>query len=62
MGVETNSMQFYPDASLAEARAHPGIYKRSEGTLSLSTLNGPGFGYGLEGITRELPESAGTFS
>jgi len=27
MGVETNSMQFYPDASLPEAAVHPGIYR-----------------------------------
>src|SRR5205085_9476212 len=26
MGVETNSSQFYPDASLPEAKIHPGLY------------------------------------
>ena len=26
MGVETNAMQFYPEASRAEARVHPGLY------------------------------------
>ena len=33
MGVETNSMQFYPEASRAEAVVHPGIFKRREGKL-----------------------------
>ena len=28
MGVETNAMQFYPEASQAEAAVHPGLYRR----------------------------------
>ena len=58
MGVETNSMQFYPDASLPEAKVHPGFYKRSDGHVDLSTLRGPGFGYRVDEIDRELPEPA----
>ena len=58
MGVETNAMQFYPDASLPEAAAHPGLYRRRGGTIDLSTLRGPGFGYGLDRIHRALPEPA----
>ena len=54
MGVETNAMQFYPEASLPEAAVHPGLYKRREGHVDLSTIEGPGFGYGLERIEREL--------
>lgn len=46
MGVESNGMQFYPAASLKEAAVHPGIYQRRKGQLDLSTLQGPGFGYG----------------
>jgi L-alanine-DL-glutamate epimerase-like enolase superfamily enzyme len=46
MGLETNSMQFYPAASEEEARVHPGLYRRQRGQLDLSTLSGPGFGYG----------------
>ena len=61
MGVETNSMQFYPEASAAEARVHPGIYRRRGGQVDLSTLTGPGFGYRLEEIGRELPEPAAAF-
>jgi len=56
MGVETNSMQFYPEASLPEAEVHPGVYKRINGTVDLSTIRGPGFGYNLDSMKRELPE------
>ncbi|MBT3272378.1 MAG: hypothetical protein HN368_04425, partial [Spirochaetales bacterium] len=46
MGAETNSVQFYPEASLAEAKVHPGLYKRNDGTVDLNTVVGhPGFGY-----------------
>jgi len=56
MGVETNSMQFYPDASLEESKVHPGIYRRRNGCVDLSTIKGPGFGYCIEKIQRLLPE------
>jgi L-alanine-DL-glutamate epimerase-like enolase superfamily enzyme len=55
MGVETNGMQFYPEASLPEAAVHPGLYTRRDGRVDLSTVQGPGFGYRLSEITRELP-------
>ncbi len=58
MGVETNSMQFYPEASRHEARVHPGIYRREGGTVDLTTLSGPGFGYRIEEIRRQLPAAA----
>jgi len=54
-GVETNAMQFYPDASLPEERVHRGLYRRRGGQVDLSTLAGPGFGYRLAEIHRELP-------
>ena len=57
MGVETNAMQFYPEASLAEQAVHPGLYRRRDGCVDLGTLAGPGFGYRLDEIARELPES-----
>jgi L-alanine-DL-glutamate epimerase-like enolase superfamily enzyme len=56
MGVESNAMQFYPEASATEARVHPGLYQRRGGMLDLSTVRGPGFGYRVEEIGRELPE------
>jgi len=55
MGVESNAMQFYPDASLAEERVHPGLYRRQHGVLDLSTLGGPGFGYRLDEMRRVMP-------
>jgi L-alanine-DL-glutamate epimerase-like enolase superfamily enzyme len=61
MGVETNAMQFYPEASSAEAQVHPGLYTRRNGVIDLSTVGGPGFGYRLEEIDRRLPEPAVRF-
>ncbi len=55
MGVETNAMQFYPDASAAEAAVHPGIYRRRGGRVDLSTVTGSGFGYRAEEIARTIP-------
>jgi hypothetical protein len=54
-GVESNGMQFYPEASAPEASVHPGLYKRRNGVLDLSTLRGPGFGYRKHEIVRTLP-------
>lgn len=56
MGVESNSMQFYPNASTPEAQVHPGLYRRRNGILDLSTIEGPGFGYRIHEIQRALPE------
>ena len=61
MGVETNSMQFYPAASAAEEAIHPGIYRRRAGCVDLSTLAGAGFGYRISEIKRQLPEPAACF-
>ena len=61
MGVETNSMQFYPAASAAEAAVHPGIYRRRDGQVDLATLSGPGFGYRLDDIDRTLPDPVAAF-
>ena len=61
MGVETNGMQFYPEASRIEAAIHPGLYARRNGVVDLSTLRGPGFGYRLLEIGRPLPPPAAAF-
>lgn len=53
-GVESNAMQFYPDASNCEAAVHPGLYRRRNGQLNLSTIGGSGFGYRINEIKREL--------
>lgn len=50
-GVESNAMQFYPEASKEFLKVHPGLYRRRDGVLDLSTLSGAGFGYaGVERI------------
>jgi L-alanine-DL-glutamate epimerase-like enolase superfamily enzyme len=61
MGVETNAMQFYPDASRWEAAIHPGLYQRREGLLDLSTLGPTGFGYRVDEIQRPLPTPVAVF-
>jgi len=48
-------MQSYPQASLPEAAIHPGLYRRSQGLLDLSTIHGAGFGYPVAEISRSLP-------
>ncbi|HTG43230.1 MAG TPA: enolase C-terminal domain-like protein [Verrucomicrobiae bacterium] len=58
MGVETNSMQFYPEASRPEAAVHPGLYQRRGGEVDLSSIEGSGFGYRAAEISRELPKAA----
>ena len=55
MGVETNAMQFYPDASAPESAVHPGLYRRRDGCVDLSTISGTGMGYRIEEIKRQLP-------
>jgi hypothetical protein len=61
MGVETNGMQFYPEASKPEAAVHPDIYRRTNGKVNLSTIKGPGFGYRLHEIKRQLPDVVVSF-
>ncbi len=56
MGVETNAMQFYPEASLPESHVHPGLYRRRNGVVDVTTIQGAGFGYRIDEITRTLPE------
>jgi L-alanine-DL-glutamate epimerase-like enolase superfamily enzyme len=58
VGVESNAMQFYPEASRAESEVHPGIYARRQGVLDLTSITGPGFGYRIDEIQRELPPQA----
>lgn len=60
-GIETNAPQFYPAASDPEAKIHPGLYRRKDGCVDLSTLSGPGFGYREDEIQRALPDPAAAF-
>ncbi|MFM9009861.1 MAG: enolase C-terminal domain-like protein [Planctomycetota bacterium] len=57
-GVETNGMQYYPEASAPEAAVHPGAYRRRGGSVDLGTFTGPGFGQRVTEIGRALPEPA----
>ena len=58
MGVESNAPQFYPRASAAEEKVHPGVYRRVNGQLDVSSITGPGFGYGRAITSRGLPDPA----
>lgn len=60
-GVETNGMQFYPEASNPEAAVHPGIYRRRDGGVDLSSIQGAGFGYRLDEIDRDLSDAVATY-
>lgn len=60
MGVESNGMQFYPEASAPEAVIHPGIYKRHDGILDWSTVGEKGYGYREDVVDRQLPERIGS--
>ena len=62
MGVESNAMQFYPEASLPEEAIHPHLYRRREGVLDIATLGPTGFGYRVEAIQRTLPEPVASAS
>jgi hypothetical protein len=52
MGVEANAMQFYPAASVEQAKIHPGLYLRRNGVLDLSTIGGDGFGYRVDQMAK----------
>jgi hypothetical protein len=54
MGVESNGMQFFPQASLPEAAVHPGLFRRENGRLDLGSLGKSGLGYRVDEIPREL--------
>jgi L-alanine-DL-glutamate epimerase-like enolase superfamily enzyme len=55
MGVETNAMQFYPEASQLEAQFLPGLYSRDDGYVDCSAANGVGLGYAGAALARSLP-------
>jgi L-alanine-DL-glutamate epimerase-like enolase superfamily enzyme len=59
MGVESNGMQFYPEASKDEARIHPGLYARAGGRLRLDSLGNEGFGYRAQEIFKAAGENGG---
>lgn len=50
--LESNGIQYCPEASLSEAAVHPGLFRRRGGCLELSSLTGTGYGYRMEEISR----------
>jgi L-alanine-DL-glutamate epimerase-like enolase superfamily enzyme len=58
MGLETNGSQFFPAASEPEAQVHPGLYRRCNGQVDLTTTGPTGFGYRAGEIRRTLPAPA----
>ena len=56
MGVESNGMQFYPEAAADEEQIHPGLYTRREGFLDISSFGKEGFGYRIGEIIGVVSE------
>lgn len=54
-GLESNSMQYCPAASGPEAAVHPGAFARRDGALTAASLMGPGLGYRIDAMRRDLP-------
>jgi hypothetical protein len=52
--IETNARQYYPDTSAPEATVFPGIYTAHDGEVSTVGLDGPGLGYQLDRIPRDI--------
>lgn len=52
--VETNQGQYFPHTSAPEAAVYPEIFAARRGRVPVSGLHGPGFGYGIERIDREI--------
>ncbi len=50
--LESNGIQYCPEASSDEAVVHPGLFTRREGCLDLSSLKGTGYGYRMEEIEK----------
>jgi len=57
-GVEANSRQFFPEASTAEARVHPGVFKLRDGCIDTSSIRGTGLGYRWDEIGRTFAPEA----
>ncbi|MDA3811312.1 MAG: mandelate racemase/muconate lactonizing enzyme family protein [Spirochaetaceae bacterium] len=55
--LESNSMQFCPEASIFEQKIHKGVFTRKDGFLDLNSIQGPGYGYRIDEIARPLPKA-----
>ena len=56
MGVESNAMQFYPEASTCGGARPSGPVRAPRRRARSVDDRGPGFGYRVEEIARPLPE------
>jgi len=52
--IETNARQYYPETSAPEATVFPGVYTAHDGEVSTAGLDGPGLGYHLDRIPRDV--------
>ena len=53
-GVEANSRQFFPAANAPEAAVHPGLYEIRDGYARTATMRGPGLGFKIGEIARDI--------
>jgi len=53
-GVEANSRQFFPAASIPEERIHRGLFRLTDGCIDTSSIRGAGLGYRWEEIGRTM--------
>ncbi|HLW60639.1 MAG TPA: enolase C-terminal domain-like protein [bacterium] len=58
VGVETNSRQYFPATSAAEASVHPDIFSVKEGFVRTDSLYGSGFGFRTDEIPRPIFRSS----
>lgn len=54
MPIETNQRQYYPKSSGPEAALWPDVYSVRDGHVSAGELNGPGLGYDVAKIQRDI--------
>ncbi|MHB0875288.1 MAG: enolase C-terminal domain-like protein [Anaerolineae bacterium] len=53
-GVEANSRQFFPASNAPEVAVHPHAFQPVDGMISTETFTGPGLGYRIGEIKRDL--------
>jgi L-alanine-DL-glutamate epimerase-like enolase superfamily enzyme len=54
MPIETNQRQYYPKTSAPEAAVWPDAYRVTDGCVSAAGLAGPGLGYDVSRIDRDI--------
>jgi hypothetical protein len=54
MPIETNQRQYYPKTSAPEVVVWPEAYRVTDGHVSAAGLSGPGLGYDVTKIERDI--------